>query len=70
MGHTITVRLTAELAAWLAESARRTGVPQGRIIREQLERARAASDQKAFLRLAGSVRGARDLSSRKGFSRP
>jgi len=70
MGHTITVRLTEELAEWLAESARRAGVPQGRIVRDQLERARAASGQKAFLKLAGSVRGPRNLSSRKGFSRP
>mgnify|MGYP003525357633 CR=1 FL=1 len=42
----------------------------GRIVRDQLEKARAASQRQAFLRLAGSVRGARDLSSRKGFSRP
>jgi hypothetical protein len=69
MGHTITVRLGQELAEWLEESARRAGVPQGRIIREQLEKARAASQSQAFLRLAGAVSGPRDLSSRKGFSR-
>ena len=69
MGHTITVRLGRELAEWLEESARRAGVPQGRIVREQLEKARAASQCQAFLRLAGTVRGPRDLSSRKGFSR-
>ena len=68
MGHTITVRLTPELATWLTGTARRTGVPQGRIIREQLEKARAAEKQ-PFLRLAGAVSGPRDLSSRKGFSR-
>jgi len=70
MSHTITVRLGRELAEWLEESARRAGVPQGRIVREQLEKARSASRRQAFLRLAGTVRGPRDLSSRKGFSRP
>jgi hypothetical protein len=69
MGHTITVRLGRELAEWLEESARRAGVPQGRIVRDQLEKARAAGQRQAFLRLAGTVRGPRDLSSRKGFSR-
>jgi len=70
VGHTITVRLSQELAEWLQESARKAGVPQGRIVRDQLEKARAASRRQAFLKLAGSVRGARDLSLRKGFSRP
>ena len=70
MGHTITVRLTPELAAWLKETSVRTGVPQGAIIREQLERARGHGDARAFMKLAGTVRGARDLSARKGFSRP
>jgi predicted DNA-binding protein len=68
MSHTITVRLTPELAEWLATTARRSGVPQGRIIRDQLEKARAA-DKQALLRLAGTISGPRDLSSRKGFSR-
>jgi hypothetical protein len=68
MGHTITVRLTPELAAWLEEQAAATGVPQGRIVRDQLEKAKASARQ-PFMRLAGSVRGAKDLSSRKGFSR-
>jgi hypothetical protein len=48
----------------------KAGVPQGRIVRDQLEKARAASRRQAFLKLAGSVRGARDLSLCKGFSRP
>ncbi len=69
MGNTITVRLTKELAAWLETTAARTGVPQGRIIREQLERARAGGAVRPFMRLAGSVTGPRDLSTRKGFSR-
>ena len=69
MSHTITVRLTRELAAWLEEQAATTGEPQGKIVREQLERARAASGRQPFMRLAGTVRGPKDLSSRKGFSR-
>jgi hypothetical protein len=69
MGLTITVRLTKELAAWLEEVAERTGVAQGKIVRDQLEQARAKGSGKRFMRLAGSVRGPRDLSSRKGFSR-
>ena len=68
MGHTITVRLDPELAAWLEQEPKKTGVPQGRIIRQQLERAKAGSTQR-FMRLAGRVRGPKNLSSRKGFSR-
>jgi hypothetical protein len=69
MGQTITVRLTKQLATWLAATAERTGLSQGRIVRDQLEKAKAAGRGRAFMRLAGSVRGPRDLSSRKGFSR-
>jgi hypothetical protein len=69
MGHTITVRLTRELATWLEEEAATTGVPQGKIVRDQLEKAKATSAQQPFMRLAGIVRGPKDLSSRKGFSR-
>ena len=69
MSHTITIRLTKELAEWLEETASSTGVSQGRIVRDQLERARVGSAERRFMRLAGSVKGARDLSSRKGFSR-
>jgi hypothetical protein len=70
MGHTITVRLSKELAVWLEHAAAKTGMPQGKIVRDQLEKARAMSSRKSFMRLAGSVRGPRDLSSRKGFARP
>ncbi len=68
MGHTITVRLTEQLAEWLARTSDATGLPQGRIIREQLEKARAAG-RRGYMRLAGSVSGPADLSRRKGFSR-
>jgi 16S rRNA G527 N7-methylase RsmG len=70
MGQTITVRLTKELAAWLERTAAKTGLSQGKIVRDQLERAKAQASSRAFMRLAGVVRGARHLSSRKGFSRP
>jgi hypothetical protein len=70
MGHTITVRLDRELAEWLEREARRTGVAQGKIVREQLEKARASAASQPFMRLAGIVRGGpRDVSTRKGFSR-
>jgi len=70
MGHTITVRLDADLAAWLEEHARKTGLSQGEIVRGQLEKARAERPERPFMRLAGSVRGLpRDLSKRKGYSR-
>lgn len=70
MSHTITVRLTRELADWLAETAERTGLPQGRLIRDQLEKARAAGSGRPHMRWAGFVKGApTDLSTRKGFSK-
>ncbi len=68
MGHTITIRLGKELAAWLEETASRSGVPQGQIVREQLEKAKAASGRRSFMRLAGAVTGPRTLSRGKGFS--
>lgn len=68
--HTITVRLTKDLAAWLEQAAAKSGVSQGKIVRDQLEKAKATGAHQSFMRLAGSVRGPRNLSSRKGFSRP
>jgi predicted DNA-binding protein len=68
MGNTITVRLPEDLAGWLEAASRKAGVPRGRIIREQLELARRREEQ-PFLHLAGSVEGARDLSTRKGFAK-
>jgi hypothetical protein len=69
MGQTITVRLTKDLADWLEQTAAETGMSQGRLVREQLERARAAASRQAFMRLAGRVRGPKNLSSRTGFAR-
>ena len=68
MSNTITVRLPEDLAEWLDAASRKAGVPRGRIVRDQLELARRREKQ-PFLRLAGSIEGPRDLSSRKGFSK-
>jgi len=70
MSQTITVRLNKDLSAWLEETASRTGVSQGRIVREQLEKAKSTKADRPFMKLAGSIRGLpRDLSQRKGYSR-
>ena len=68
MSNTITVRLPEDLAEWLDSASRSTGTPRGRIIRDQLQLARMR-EKRPFLRLAGSVEGPRDLSTRRGFSR-
>jgi hypothetical protein len=69
MSHTLTIRLTEELLAWLKEISRQTGSPVGRIIRQQLESAKSGKGGQKFLRHAGKISGPADLSSRKGFSR-
>jgi predicted transcriptional regulator len=68
MSNTITVRLPDDLAEWLNQAARQAGVPKGRIIREELDKARN-SESRPFLRLAGAVAGPHRLSTRKGYSR-
>jgi hypothetical protein len=70
MGHTLTIRLTEELLTWLKERSRQTGVPMGRLVREQLETAKANGGKQRFIRHLGAIRGGPpDLSSRKGFSK-
>jgi len=69
MGNTLTIRLTDELLAWLKETSRVTGVPMGRLVREQLESAKSKGGKQRFLRHIGALSGPRDLSSRKGYSR-
>ena len=68
MSNTITVRLPEDLAEWLELAARKAGLPKGRIVREELEKARS-SGKRPFLRWAGVITGPGDLSMRKGFSR-
>jgi Ribbon-helix-helix domain len=65
----LTLRVPEELAEWLAEVSKKTGIPVGRLVREQLEKARMEENQPPFMRHAGAVSGPRDLSARKGFSR-
>ena len=69
MSHTLTVRLSKELAEWLENTAAKSGVSQGKIVRDQLEEARARRAGQRFMRLAGVVAGSSDLSARKGFSK-
>lgn len=71
MSNTITIRVHKRLATWLQEKAARTGMSQGQIVREQLERVRRGdTNSKKFMRLAGIIKGRpRALSTRKGFSR-
>jgi predicted DNA binding CopG/RHH family protein len=66
--NTITIRLPEDLAQWLELAARKAGLPKGRIVREELEKARSSANR-PFLRLAGAVDGPAGLSMRKGFSR-
>ena len=62
----ISVRLTSDLAEWLDATSRKTGIPKGKIVREQLEKARASTNERPFMRLAGSITdGPPDLSTRK-----
>ena len=71
MCNTITIRVPKSLASWLQEKSARTGISQGQIVREQLERVRRGDkNTRKFMRLAGSVRNRpRDLSTRRGFSK-
>jgi hypothetical protein len=69
MEDTITIRVTSDLSAWLKSTARKTGIPVSRLVREQLERAKRETGNKPYMQLCGSIDGPPDLSSRKGFSR-
>lgn len=67
MSNTITLRLPDDLIQWLEEESRATGLPKGRIVREQLEQLRTKKARQPFLDLAGSVESSPDLSRKKGF---
>ena len=69
MSNTISVRLDNDLATWLAETAQRTGRSPGQVVRDQLQMAKAATPNRAFMRWAGVIDGPKNLSSRKGFSK-
>ncbi len=68
MRKTLSIRLSEELAEWLEKKSRSTGLPQGRIVRDELDAARLGKSPR-FLRHAGRLTGPRDLSSRKGFAK-
>ena len=69
MSTTLSLRLGEDLARWVEEQARATDRSQGSLVKEALEKARQAEQAKPFMKLAGSVDGAENLSRRKGFSR-
>ena len=69
MSNTLTIRLPEEMLEWLRETARVTGIPVGRLVRDKLEAAREQSGKQKFMRHAGTITGPPDLSSRKGYSR-
>ncbi|HVO81702.1 MAG TPA: ribbon-helix-helix protein, CopG family [Terriglobales bacterium] len=70
MSNTLTVRLPKELLDRLRRTARRAGLPVGRVVRESLETTLPQGDDNPLLRFAGVIKGGPpDLSSRKGFSR-
>lgn len=69
MSSTITVRLPEDLDQWLKDESRRTGLPKGRIVREQLEASRTRKARQPFLDLAGSIEGEPGLSQKRGFKR-
>ena len=71
MGQTITFRPTKKMAGWIEQAAAQLGVSQGQFIRSHLERAREADrPARNFMRLAGVIGGgARNVSTRKGFSK-
>lgn len=69
MNHSITVHLPADLHEWLEQEARTTGLSKDRIVCEQLENSRIRKIPQPFMKLAGSVEGPPDLSTRKGFGR-
>jgi hypothetical protein len=68
MNQAITIQVPAELSEWLDTEAKRSGVSQGKFVRDQLLKARSETHSKKFMKLAGTVNGPKNLSQRKGFS--
>ena len=70
MSNTLTVRLPEDLLERLRKKARSTGLPVGRVVRQSLETTLGANEGNPLLQFAGLIKGgARDVSSRKGYSR-
>jgi len=68
MSHTISVRLPKETSQRLEERARKSGRSRSAIVKEALEQS-LQNQPKPFMRLAGTIEGAPDLSQRKGFAK-
>jgi hypothetical protein len=68
MSNTLSIRLPDQLLQWLEEESRMTGLPKGRIVREQLELSRTRKARQRFLDLAGSIEGTPGLSRKRGFA--
>jgi predicted transcriptional regulator len=69
MSNTLTVRLPGDLAEWLDDTSRKSGLSRSLIARRELERARQTS-AKPWAHLVGALKnGPSDLSMRRGFSR-
>jgi len=69
MSDTITIRLPEALQKRLKERSRRTGLAVNRIVRESIE-STLEKDEPVWMKYAGTFKGPRDLSSRKGYSKP
>ena len=69
MSNTLSIRLPKELAQWVQQTAKQTGLTQGELVRQQLEKARSNAAEKPWMALAGATRGPRDLSTREGFGK-
>jgi Ribbon-helix-helix protein, copG family len=68
MSHTISIRVSEDLAAWLEDAAAKSGVSKGKLVRDQLEKARNAAANRGFMRrtfayLRSGARGNRLSSS-------
>jgi len=69
MSNTLSIRLPKELSQWVKQTAESTGLTQGEVVRQQLEKARSTATNKPWMALAGKARGPRDLSTREGFGK-
>ena len=69
MSNTLTVRLPEELLQRVREKSRRTGLPLGRVVRESLETTLDEEKEPTWMKYAGTIKGPKDLSTRKGYSR-
>ena len=69
MSNTLSIRLPKELSQWVKQTAESTGLTQGEVVRQQLEKARSTAASQPWMALAGKTRGPRDLSTREGFGK-